>query len=458
MAGWQGCSTEIPKWMQRSLRRNGKSAFDEDDFEDRIAGGPIALEPIPWQAHLTMMIGSEAFQCGGTILDEETILTAAHCLNSKQLGPIKVETGVLANPVLERNFDINEKTSNVKKVIVYPNFEAPTKGDDIAILKLKMPLTFDNDTKPACLPKPSFSPEDRELGIVSGWGRISSRGRISDVLRYVSIPLVKNTDCSNMAPRYKSILKDTMLCAGRREGKIDSCKGDSGGPLIVGGTSSSIEEENDYFDYDLSALGAERATSTTDSNIAIIYGIVSFGPKRCGQPKVSGVYTRVTKYLPWISSLMKDTSSPTITTTMTTRTTLSTPTASSELPSQCLDYQILNATSRNRNYGYGRHCDGSGNDEDWKGPGWYRMMNPAGSKIPEKPPHIRHCGTYNPGWMYGVHPSQHGETQEREICFNWNGKTCDWKTTITVINCKDYFVYNLPKGSWGYPCGRYCAE
>ena len=160
--------------MQRSLRRNGKSAFDEDDFEDRIVGGPSALEPIPWQAHLTMMIGSEAFQCGGTILDEETILTAAHCLNSKQLGPIKVETGILANPVLERNFNINEKTSNVKEVIVYPNFEGPTKGDDIAILKLKMPLTFDNDTKPACLPKPSFSPEDRELGIVSGWGRISS--------------------------------------------------------------------------------------------------------------------------------------------------------------------------------------------------------------------------------------------------------------------------------------------
>merc|ERR1719436_1416623 len=192
-----------------------------------------------------------------------------------------------------------------------------------------MPLTFDNDTKPACLPKPSFSPEDRELGIVSGWGHISSRGRISDVLRYVSIPVVKNTDCINWAPRYESVLKDTMFCAGRPGGKVDSCKGDSGGPLIVGGTSSSIEEENDYFDYDLSTLGAERATSTTDSNIAIIYGIVSLGPKRCGRPKVSGVYTRVTKYLPWISSLMKDTSPPTSTTTTMTRTTPSTPTASS---------------------------------------------------------------------------------------------------------------------------------
>merc|ERR1712050_51681 len=126
MAGLPGCSTEIPNWIQRSLRRNGKSGFDEDDFEDRIVGGKIALEPIPWQAHITIMIGRESFQCGGTILDEETILSAAHCFNSKQVGPIKVETGILANPVLERNFVINEKTSNVKEVIIYPTFERPS--------------------------------------------------------------------------------------------------------------------------------------------------------------------------------------------------------------------------------------------------------------------------------------------------------------------------------------------
>ena len=116
----------------------------------------------------------------------------------------------------------------------------------------------------------------------------------------------------------------------------------------------------------------------------------------------------------------------------------------------------MNATTRNRNYGYGRHCDEEGHDEDWKGPGWYRMMNPAGSKIPEKPPPVYHCGTAWPGWMNGVHPSQHGETQEREICFNFYFNTCHEKTTITVINCKDYFVYNLPKVP-GCPM-RYCAE
>ena len=112
---------------------------------------------------------------------------------------------------------------------------------------------------------------------------------------------MKNTDCISWAKQYESIIKETMVCAGRPEGKVDSCQGDSGGPLVVGGAHSSVEEE----DYGFDELGFERASSTSDSNIAIIYGIVSFGPKRCGRPKVSGVYTRVTKYLTWISSNMK---------------------------------------------------------------------------------------------------------------------------------------------------------
>ena len=79
-------------------------------------------------------------------------------------------------------------------------------------------------------------------------------GSISDVLRYISIPVVKNDDCISWAKRYEEVLKDTMFCAGRPMGKADSCKGDSGGPLIVAGTSSGIEEEDDYFDYGLSRL------------------------------------------------------------------------------------------------------------------------------------------------------------------------------------------------------------
>ena len=70
---------------------------------------------------------------------------------------------------------------------------------------------------------------------------------------------------------------------------------------VIGRPSSSQEEE----DYGFDEFGFERTASIEDSNIAIIYGIVSFGPKKCGIPGVLGVYTRVTKYLTWIFGHMK---------------------------------------------------------------------------------------------------------------------------------------------------------
>ena len=82
-----------------------------------------------------------------------------------------------------------------------------------------------------------------------------------------------------------------MFCAGFREGGKDSCSGDSGGPFIVNGGVN------------LAAHGFERTSSS--SSPAIVYGVVSFGPNLCGIPKVPGVYTLVTKYIPWITSHLK---------------------------------------------------------------------------------------------------------------------------------------------------------
>ena len=95
------------------------------------------------------------------------------------------------------------------------------------------------------------------------------------------------------------------------------------------------------------------------------------------------------------------------------------------------------------------------NREDFKGPGWYRMMEPAGTKMPEQPPPRYHCGTVATGWLNGSHPSQIGERVTREVCFNWNGNKCKWKTNITVIKCSGFFIYNLIRTPG---CNlRYCA-
>ena len=84
------------------------------------------------------------------------------------------------------------------------------------------------------------------------------------------------------------------------------------------------------------------------------------------------------------------------------------------------------------------------------------MMSPAGTKMPEKPPPEYYCGTNSPGWLQGSHPTQRGQSVSRKACLNWGWMTCRDHRMVTVTNCGDYFVYNLPKY---LPNGviRYCA-
>ena len=88
-----------------------------------------------------------------------------------------------------------------------------------------------------------------------------------------------------------------------------------------------------------------------------------------------------------------------------------------------------------------RACD-SNDSGDFKGSGWYRMMEPTGNKMPEQPPPTEHCETCATGWLNGTHPGQTGEKVTREVCFNYSGKKCKWR--ITIIKCNGFFIYNLP--------------
>ena len=131
----------------------------------RIVGGKNASTPIPWQVHVDR-------GCGGTILDETTILSAAHCFYPSDLRPANyIEAGHTVRASLD------SQKVYVKETIIHPmyNVEEGNKHDnDVAILKLKSPLTFNENVQPACLPHPSFMPENtRELAVTSGWGYTS---------------------------------------------------------------------------------------------------------------------------------------------------------------------------------------------------------------------------------------------------------------------------------------------
>ena len=129
----------------------------------RIVGGEDAPDPIPWQVHVDR-------GCGGTILDETTILSAAHCFNPFR-GAYYIEAGHKVRGSLD------SQKIYVKETIIHPMYNEmiPHKYDnDVAILKLKSSLTFNENVQPACLPQPSFMPENtQELAVTSGWGYTS---------------------------------------------------------------------------------------------------------------------------------------------------------------------------------------------------------------------------------------------------------------------------------------------
>ena len=149
-------------------------------MNSRIVGGENATTPIPWQVHVDR-------GCGGTILDETTILSAAHCFNPFR-GAYYIEAGHTVRGSLD------SQKIYVKETIIHPMYnprKRPYKDNDIAILKLKSPLTFNKDVQPACLPYPFVMPENtRMLAVTSGWG-VTSEGNGLAFYALISISSAK---------------------------------------------------------------------------------------------------------------------------------------------------------------------------------------------------------------------------------------------------------------------------
>ena len=126
------------------------------------------------------------------------------------------------------------------------------------------------------------------------------------------------------------------------------------------------------------------------------------------------------------------------------------PLTTSEVPNVCnnLDYMILSDSTRNINYVTDPHfifCDdfNSFQNEDWKGPGWYRIMGPAGTQLPEEIVMPYHCGTSFTGWLNGTHPTVFNEIVDRNVCFHSiNGDPCLYQSAVQILNCGEFYLYS----------------
>uniref|UniRef100_T1J1Z4 Peptidase S1 domain-containing protein n=1 Tax=Strigamia maritima TaxID=126957 RepID=T1J1Z4_STRMM len=255
-------STACP--CTRRFKREDYDRNMTDTF--RIVGG-TATSPHAYP-QMALLIYDKSQQCGGTILNEEYILTAAHCVAGNN-DPSKYDVTVGAYDL--NDVEANRKTVSVKKVIEHTGFNTRTFQNDIALLQLSNPLVFNSDVKATCIPlnKKTYADDD---GVAVGWGRTAETGSSSRVLREVTVPILSNIACQrNYASLYT--IYDTMICAGYQSGGKDTCAGDSGGPLFA---------EKDQV------------------------GVTSFG-LGCARREKPGVYTRVTSYIDWINDNVKTT-------------------------------------------------------------------------------------------------------------------------------------------------------
>ncbi|XP_046409179.1 phenoloxidase-activating factor 3-like [Ischnura elegans] len=274
-------TTQKPRWPM------GRKPYDDRHF---IVGGEEAfLNEFPHMAAVGFGKQNDIrWECGGSLISEKFVLTAAHCLMARDGSRAKwVLLGAKYVGDKHRGYSVSTDgiIYHVIQRIRHPGYRRKSKYNDIALLELGLSLKFDKTSlnnrviRPACLQVDWDS--NLKRATASGWGRLGHGENPSSSLQKVKLNILDNSVCNESyaveitLAKLKKGVDESMICAGDLAGGKDTCQGDSGGPLQL----------------------------RTDSCVTHIIGVTSFG-KICGFAGSPAVYMKISHFVPWIESIV----------------------------------------------------------------------------------------------------------------------------------------------------------
>ncbi|CAD6997589.1 unnamed protein product [Ceratitis capitata] len=266
---------------------------------ERIFGGTATdIDEFPWTVLLIYYKGAQnevGFHCGGSLINDRYVLTAGHCVSKRvlpaswrlsgvRLGEWNLETQTDCQIDSQGNSLCSDQyvDAAIEEEICHPLYNVRSQENDIALLRLQEKVNFNSFILPICLPLNADTLQSNFENVtmeISGWGATETASSSKMKLK----ALVRGQNIEKCKVKYRTYtrieLGNKQMCAGG-EKSIDTCRGDSGGPLML----TQLNNGKDAY---------------------YLAGVVSFGPTPCGQEGFPGVYTRVDSFVNWIQNTIK---------------------------------------------------------------------------------------------------------------------------------------------------------
>ncbi|XP_062851150.1 complement factor D [Trichomycterus rosablanca] len=226
-----------------------------------ITGGKEATpHSRPYMASLQL---DGQHHCGAFLISSQWLMSAAHCFRNDPDFKVVLGAHSLSQP------EDTKQTFDIAAVYKHPDFTAVNYDSDIALVKLNQPVTITDSVKTLKFQREGGNDPDTNTAMdTAGWGSLNNHGSRTDTLHELTIAVMERWLCGR-SDYFGAAFTNNMICAAKP--KMDTCNGDSGGPLLYKG---------------------------------IAVGITSNGGKKCGSSKKPGLYTIISHYDDWITRIM----------------------------------------------------------------------------------------------------------------------------------------------------------